>query len=354
VSDKTEDPTPRRLRRARAEGDSGASSHAAQAVAFVLAVAIVPSAVRALASEASSELHGAIERAGRVRAIGGAVLARAFDAQTFATSVLSVVLPALVTVGVAGGLAHAVQTGGVMASGRLTPKLDRLDPIAGAKALLSGPRLFAVGRAFVAALLVGWLACRDLSDRVLDVARVAGRPAWAGVVVADVAGRFAWHAAAVGLGLGLLDFVVARRVWLGRLRMTREEVRREHKDSEGDPAVRAARHRAYQELLAQAAIANVRTATVVVVNPTHLACALRYDEKGGDEAPVVVASGEGDLAARIAQAAQEWGVPIVRDVPLARALVELSVGEAIPEALYEVVAEILRELWEAEPERHSR
>jgi flagellar biosynthesis protein FlhB len=313
-------------------------------------VAVVPSAVRALASEASSELHAAIERAGDARATGATGLAQVFDSQTFATSVLSVVLPALLVVGVAGGVAHVVQTGGTVASARLAPRLDRLDPIAGAKALLSGARFFAVGRAFVAALLVGWLACRDLSYRVIDVARVAGRPAWASVVVADVAGRFAWHAAAVGLGLGLLDFFVTRRAWLERLRMTREEVRREHKEAEGDPAVRAARHRAYQELLAQTAIANVRTATVVVVNPTHLACALRYDEKGGDEAPVVVASGEGDLAARIAQAAQEWGVPIVRDVPLARALVELSVGEAIPEGLYEVVAEILRELWQAERE----
>jgi type III secretion protein U len=128
--------------------------------------------------------------------------------------------------------------------------------------------------------------------------------------------------------------------------MTKDEVKREAKDAEGDPLIRAARHRAYQEIHAQAAIANVRTATVVVVNPTHLACALRYDEKAGDEAPVVVASGEGELAARIAQAAQEYGVPIVRDVPLARALVELGVGDSIPEALYEVVAEILRELWQ--------
>ena len=78
--------------------------------------------------------------------------------------------------------------------------------------------------------------------------------------------------------------------------MTKDEVKREHKDAEGDPQHKAARERAYHELLAQATIANVRTASVVVVNPTHLACALRYDEKAGDEAPVVVASGEGDLA----------------------------------------------------------
>lgn len=345
MSDKTEDPTPRRLRRARAEGDSGASSYAAQSIAFVLAVVVAAPAVRALASRASADLRGAIEQGAHAGAVGAAL---AFDSQAFATSVLALVLPALAVVGLAGGVAHVLQTGGAIAGGRLAPSFDRLDPLKGAKALVSGGRLFAVGRALVAAGFVGWLAFRDLTDAVVDVARVAGRPAWTGVVIADVAGKFAWHAAAVGLALGLLDVFVTRRVWLGRLRMTKEEVKREHKDSEGDPMVRAARHRAYQEILAQAAIASVRTATVVVVNPTHLACALRYDEKAGDEAPVVVASGEGDVAARIAQAAHEWGVPVVRDVPLARALVELSVGDAIPEALYEVVAEILRELSQAE------
>jgi type III secretion protein U len=126
--------------------------------------------------------------------------------------------------------------------------------------------------------------------------------------------------------------------------MTKEEVRREHKDAEGDPQQKAARERAYHELLAQATIANVRGASVVVVNPTHRACALRYDEKAGDEAPLVVAKGEGDEARRIVRAAEDWGVPVVRDVPLARALVELEVGAVIPEALYEAGAEVLREL----------
>ena len=345
MSDKTEDPTPRRLRRARAEGDSGASSNAAQAVAFIAAVAILPAGVRALASHVSADLRVAIASAAHRGASG--VVAR-FDAPSFATSVLSLALPALAVVGVAGGVAHVVQTGGTVAAGRLVPELGRLNPATGARALVSGARVFAVARAVVASCLVGWLAYRDLADRVVDIARLAGRPAWTGAVVSDVASRFAWHAAALGLALGLADFFVTRRAWLGRLQMTKEEVRREHREAEGDPRVRAARHRAYQELLAQVAIGHVRTASVVVVNPTHLACALRYDEKGGDEAPVVVASGEGELAARIAQAAQEWGVPIVRDVPLARALVELSVGDAIPEALYEVVAEILRELWQAD------
>jgi flagellar biosynthesis protein FlhB len=130
--------------------------------------------------------------------------------------------------------------------------------------------------------------------------------------------------------------------------MSKDEVRREYREQDGDPQLKAARERAYQEMLAQATVASVRTASVVVVNPTHVACALRYDEKEGDEAPVVVASGQGELAQRIRAAAEDYGVPVVQDVPLARALVELRVGETIPEALYEAVAEILREIGEGE------
>jgi type III secretion protein U len=109
----------------------------------------------------------------------------------------------------------------------------------------------------------------------------------------------------------------------------------------------AARHRAHKEMLASAAIHAVREATVVIVNPTHLAVALRYQEQE-DAAPCVLAQGQGDLARRIIEAAHAYGVPVVRDIPIARALSELELGDEIPEALYEAVAEILKEVWSAE------
>jgi type III secretion protein U len=201
-------------------------------------------------------------------------------------------------------------------------------------------------RALLFCAVVGWLAYRGLVDHLVDLGRVAGRPPWVPFLVSAVASTLAWQVALVGLLLGAADLVVSRRAWTDRLKMTKAEVRREYKETEGDPQLKAARARAYGELVARATIAGVKNASVVVVNPTHLACALRYDEKEGDEAPVVLASGEGDLAARIVRAAEEAGVPVVRDVPLARALIELEVGDAIPEALYEAVAEILREVWE--------
>jgi flagellar biosynthesis protein FlhB len=347
MAEKTEEATPRRLRKAREEGDAGVSAFAAQALGFVVAVAVAPAAVRALAEHAAGDLQSAIAQAADVHA------AR-FDAGALSVSVLSLALPVALAAGVAAGAAHLVQTGGVLATGKLSPDLSRLDPVAGLGKLLSGTRLFSVARSLVAALVVGWLAVRGLTDHVVDLARVGGRLAWAPAVVADVAGGVAWKAALVGLGLGVIDVLVVRTAWMRRLRMSKDEVRREHKDSEGDPQLKAARERAHHDMMAQATIASVRTASVVVVNPTHLACALRYvegaDGAEGDAAPVVVASGEGDLAQQILRAAEQWGIPVVRDVPLARALIELQVGDVIPEALYEAVAEILRDVWDEQPQ----
>jgi flagellar biosynthesis protein FlhB len=125
--------------------------------------------------------------------------------------------------------------------------------------------------------------------------------------------------------------------------MSKDEVKREHRESEGDPEIKAARRRAHHEALAGSMIAAVKDATVLIVNPTHLATALRYDDNE-DEAPLVIAHGEGDLARRLIEAAHAYNVPVVRDVPVAHALKELTLGEQIPEALYEAVAEVLREL----------
>jgi type III secretion protein U len=343
VSDKTEQPTPRRLRKAREEGDSGASAYAAQAVAFVAAVALVPAAIGSLASWASAAVRAVLDQ-------GQPALAAArFDPVELATTVVALTLPVVLATGVAGAVAQAVQTGGVIATRKLSPSLARLDPVAGFARLVSPARLFAVARALFAAAVVAWLAGRVLIDHMVDLARLAGRPRWVPVVLRELAAWLAWRAALAGLAIGVVDLLVTRRAWTQKLRMSKDEVKREHRDAEGDPQLKAARERAYHELLAQAAIANVRGASVVVVNPTHLACALRYDARPrdgapGDDAPVVVATGEGEVAAGILRAAHALGVPVVRDAPLARALVEIEVGQAIPEVLYEAVAEILREL----------
>jgi flagellar biosynthesis protein FlhB len=157
VSDKTEEASPRRLRKAREEGDSGASAYAAQALAFVVAVALVPSAVRALAAWAADGLRAAIAQA-------AAPGAARFDAESLATSVVALTFPVLVAAGIAGAVAHVVQTGGAMASKRLTPKLERLNPFTGFRNFFSTTRLFAVVRALFAGVFVAWSIWRASVD----------------------------------------------------------------------------------------------------------------------------------------------------------------------------------------------
>jgi type III secretion protein U len=162
---------------------------------------------------------------------------------------------------------------------------------------------------------------------------------------APALGALALRLGVAFLAFGLLDLGLAFGRHRRALRMTRDEVRREHKEDEGDPAHRAERRRLHQALLSTAP---VRRATVVVVNPTHVAVALRHDRGSGD-APRVLAKGTGLAAARIRSAARRAGVPIVRDVPLARALHRLAgVGDEIPEELFDAAAALLAHLYGSE------
>jgi len=346
MSDKTEEPTPKRLRKAQEEGNSPLSTFASQAVAFVCAVAIAPAAVTALVAQTGTDLRAAIARAGdRSPEI-------AFDPAAVAVAIVVLSAPILAAAAVSGAVASVVQTGGVIATKKLTPNLGKLNPIEGFKQLFSTQRLVAVLRAALFAGAVGWIAYGALRSNAANIARAAGRLDAAVTLASTLAIDVAKKAAVIGLFLAVIDVVITRRSWRKKLMMSKDEVKREHKESEGDPQLKAARERAHHEMLAAATVGNVKNASVVIVNPTHIACALRYDspEQGGaDEAPVLVASGHGDLAKRIVEAARHHGIPVMRDVPLARALVELEIGDEIPEALYEAVAEILREAWEESP-----
>jgi flagellar biosynthesis protein FlhB len=340
---KTEQPTPRRLRRARQQGDSPLSAALVQAAGFVMVVMLAPAAAAALIATSRARLTEAVSGAAPPSALG---LARD-------VAVLS--LPVLLAAAAAASFVGLAQTGGVVAFQKTLPDVARLHPWLGLKQLFNGQRLFGIVRALLAAVLVGWFSIRLLLDHASDIVATGGNVRAALGVAGTLSQRLLWLSAGIGVALSIVDWAVARRSWLVRHRMSRQEVRQELKEAEGDPEVLAARRRAQRELLASAMVAAVKDASVVVVNPTHLAIALRYDADFDDAAaPRVIAQGRGDLARQILDAAHAWGVPVVQDVPLARALDELELGDDIPEALYEAVAEILRELWERETAQGPR
>ena len=337
MSDKTEAPTARRLLRARREGDVAISSTLVQTLGLGIAVVLAPSAVRAIVARCS--------------ALFAAILLPAPPDSSFPTIIPTQVLretvalsaPILIAVASTVVLVGLVQTRALIAPQRIMPDLRRLSPMSLFRSLTSTQRMFAIVRGLLAMAMIGWLVVHRLQQHMPDIVHTTGRTALASIVAGQLAGSIARDVVVVMLALAVLDLWVTHRSWLSRLRMTRQEVKREHRESEGDPQLKAARERAHREMFASAVTQAVRDATVVIISPGRFANALRYREDA-DEAPVLVASGEGDLARRIVEAARIYQIPVVCDVPVAQALAELGQGGAIPASLYEAVAIILRDL----------
>jgi flagellar biosynthesis protein FlhB len=243
--------------------------------------------------------------------------------------------------------------GGLQAGGVLAVEPLRLDPqrvLPSWRRVLNPGALVEVARGLAKVLLVGALAGITLRHFLRPLAALAGaRPAAVLAVVGRASSALAGRLALAAVALGLADYAWRRRRHRRSLRMTRAEVKREHRETEGDPRHKAERQRLHREVAEQRMLAGVRKADFVVVNPDHIAVALQYDRQG-DAAPVVVAKGERLLAEKIKEVAREAGVPIFRDVNLAHALADLEEGDEIPEALYQAVAEILRVVYgQSEP-----
>jgi type III secretion protein U len=336
---RTEAPTPRRLREARARGEVARS-------ADLTAAAALAGGLAGLALFGPGIVAG-LARAIRAAAAASATAAGPTDPLAAIREALALVLRlslptgacAVAAVALSGGL----QTGFALSLAAARPRLDRLDPFRGIARLADPAQLAraALGLAkagVVAALLAGWWPGAARALAALPRASAPGALAAAVPLLAGLTLRVAVALAVVGTA----DVLLERRRLARSLRMTREEVRRELRDDEGDPARRAERRRAHRALLEAGAVAR---ATVVVVNPTRIAVALRHD-RGEGGPPRIVAKGAGPAAARIRSAARRAGVPVVRDVPLARALHRLAdVGDEIPEELFDAAAALLAHLY---------
>jgi flagellar biosynthesis protein FlhB len=337
MAEKTHDPTPKRLREARAKGDVPRAPLLAGALGGFVVIALVPSLVVALARNLSSSLSSLGEGVHRLDAwaLGGTILA------LVAPIAVSLVVVAVVSAIAQGSLGFS--------AARLAPDPARLDPLGGLKNLTDRTRAWGAARGLAVTAVLVWVLGRLVFEAIRRGARTSSGVAQAVSLAGAMAQRIAVAAAIVAAMMAAIDVLISRRLWLGRHRMTRAEVMRERKEDEGDPETKRRRVELQHELLATEAMVAVRDATVVVVSPRH-ACALRYRGDGGDdEAPELVIKAEGPLAARILDEARACGIPIVRDVPVARALYQLEIGVEIPEALYAAVAEVLRTAWSDAP-----
>lgn len=320
-------------------GDVPVSGTLNQTAALLAAVVLLPVATAAVWT-------------GFVEGIGTALSGEAPRVWSVTGQLLSATVPLLICAAAASLAPGAVQTGGLFTPAKLSPRLDALNPATGIKKLFSSERVVQVARALLTALLLGGLCLWLLRAHVGALVATLGRTEAGLGLAAALVMRLLWLAIGLSVAMAGIDVLLTRRAWLRRNRMSKDEVKREYRESEGDPQLKQERRRAHQEMLDNSSLLALREASVVIVNPTHLATALRYDSER-DEAPTVVASGQGAFARQLVDAARAYGIPVVRDVPIAHALKGLGAGDEIPEELYEAVAEILREVWEQSGEARA-
>jgi len=336
---KTEAPTPRRRQRAWEQGQVAVSGELNTGVVLLAGCMLLWLMGPALAAALLRIVRWQIAHlpAGRFEVTSAA--------QTLSAMLLGgleavgLILAALLLIGLATGL---IQTGFNFSVQKLLPRWQRLSPADGFRRLWSTQTLvrglLAVAKAAVVLLIAAWIVSsrtdqlRSLMHGTLADAAAAG---W------YLTMRLGMAIAAALVLLGLADFAYQRVRLEMSLRMSRQELKEELREEEGDPHMRARVRKLQRELAQRRMMEEVPRASVVVTNPTHIAVALRYD-RTRMAAPKVVAKGKGHLAKRIVEIARRHAVPVIERKPLAQALYRaVEVGQEIPVALYQAVAELL-------------
>ncbi len=339
--DKTFDPSQRKLDETRKRGEIARAPdvNAAAAYAGLLLAAVLAGsyALSQLGAVGQSVLDQAGPLSGAIAEGGRAGLGPVFQAVGLA------ILPFFALPFVAVALALLAQRAVIFAPEKLAPRLSRLSPIAAAKQKFGLEGLFEFTKSAVKMLAVGLLLALHLSWRADEIAGSLYLSAPAAIVLMlKLMVEFLSLILLLATLIGLADYFWQRFQHLKRNRMSRQEMTDEHKDSEGDPHAKAARRQKGQEIALNRMLQDVAKADVVIVNPTHYAVALRW-KRSDRNAPVCVAKGVDEIAARIREKAAIAGVPLHSDPPTARAIyAAVDIGDPIRPEHYKPVAAAIR------------
>ena len=268
------------------------------------------------------------------------------DIQTILVEVLlqmgMVLGPVFAAAVLAGILANVVQIGFMFSTESIQFKLEKLDPIKGFKRIFSMRAIVELLKSILKISFVGTVAFWVLwqrMDEIMILSQVSLGDAMS--TIADITVKVGLYAAAALLFIALLDYLYQKYDFEKNIRMSKQDIKDEYKNSEGDPLIKSKIKQKQRQMAAQRMMQEVPNADVVITNPTHFAIALKYDAEKAD-APLVVAKGVDFVAQKIKYIAKENDVVMVENRPLARALYDQAdIGQAIPEEFFKAVAEIL-------------
>ena len=336
--DKTEQPTGKKLADARRKGNVAQSREVPSVLILMGAVAVL--------------FFGGNWMLGRLKDVMRAIYQRA-DTLTMAPETMHtlfwevfsqsvvVLIPLMLVIVSAGVVGNVAQFGFLITGEKLVPNFAKLNPVSGIKKLFSLRSLVELIKALVKLIIIGGVACIVLNRYVDQIPGLMGLNVEAILrFIGDVAFQMALYTCMVLFIMAALDFAYNKWQHNQELKMSKQEVKDEFKQREGDPTVKARIRSVQREMARRRMMEAVPEATVVITNPTHLAIAIKYEE--GMPAPTVVAKGAGHVAQKIKAIAMENDIPTVENKPLARTIYKSTdIGDFIPAELYRAVAEIL-------------
>lgn len=338
--EKTEAPTARRIREAREEGNIARSTDLTAALMLLASIVLLYMLSSRLFEAMAAVLHRLLS------SVDAANPTRTDDLGSIANYLMGLmgwtVLPLLIAVAGVGMLVTAGQTGLMLTGKPMMPKFSRINPLSGVKRLADARAAIRLVMSLGKVIIISAVAITII---MLDIDTIAALPMMtlgaATAASAHLTFMLAIKLAALLVILALLDFAFQKYQHTKDMRMTKQEVKQEMKDMDGDPLMKQRRARVARQLAMQRMAQQVPQADVILTNPTHLSIALRYDSDSM-RAPKVIAKGADFMAMRIRQIATANGIPLVERKPLARALYSsVEVGDEVPEEHYAAVAEIL-------------
>ena len=337
--DKTEEPTAQRLSKAREEGQIARSQELAPAAMMVMATLFFTMMGQYLFNSMGSLFKSQLQfdrkitdKAELLPAIFGSAIVDGFV----------IVLPLIAIMAVIAALSTTLSGGLIFAPKLALPKFSKLNPMTGLKRMFGTDALIQLGKAVAKFLVVGAILLVSVMNNLNDLTNISQMDLGQAVRVAGTIIVDSCFWLSLGLVLvALVDVPLQRHQLNKKLKMTKQEVKDEMKNSEGNPEVKGQIRRRQREILNNKMMTKVKDADVVITNPTHFAVALSYDPNG-DGAPILVAKGDDGLAARIREEATKHGVYLFEAPLLARALYfTTKLDHPIPEALYHAVAQVI-------------
>ena len=337
--DKTEEPTAQRLSKAREEGQIARSQELAPAAMMVMATLFFTMMGQYLFNSMSNLFKSQLQfdrkitdKAELLPAIFGSAIVDGFV----------IVLPLIAIMAVIAALSTTLSGGFIFSPKLALPNFGKLNPMSGLKRMFGTDALIQLGKSVAKFLVVGAILLVSVMNNLNDLTNISQMDLGQAVKVAGTIIVDSCFWLSLGLVLvALVDVPLQRHQLNEKLKMTKQEVKDEMKNSEGSPEVKGQIRRRQREILNNKMMTKVKDADVVITNPTHFAVALSYDPNG-DGAPILVAKGDDGLAARIREEATKHGVYLFEAPLLARALYfTTKLDHPIPEALYHAVAQVI-------------